>query len=373
MANAPATQTLLQLIWDLQLSEASIERLRKTNELKFIKETIKTKDIIKAITTFDNIKALGFIACEMEEDDVIPLIRALPRSGLVCLTMTGCKMTVRVMKELGTSLQMVNLKKLDLSGNDVGDEGCRYLAAALRDCGLEFLNLSNTKMSADGLHYLSEALVRGGTCLKLLDVGRNPGCGDGITTSLVRALPHSILETLRMDSCAISTDDFIALAHVIATSRTMSSIFFGNNHLTDSCMPALARAITECPTLTKVTIYSNDMTDAGIRILADGVRLSNHMEHLDLRLTRNMNDAGADAFIDAIHTHRTMRMILLEGTNVTAATSKALREQLLCLHTERAATTVTFCSAKMVMRLGIYSPLHLFPKELLRNLAAMLQ
>jgi Ran GTPase-activating protein (RanGAP) involved in mRNA processing and transport len=359
-----------------QIKNAREEAIKewKPRVFRLINEKVKDTDmdlLVDTLITARNIKTVHFIQCEITVKSLLIYLRSLPAYNLEGLYILKCKLNDMMLKILSTGVQATNIKKLDVSWNAITDKGCQYIASALRDCPLEALNLNSNLIGPLSMSYLGTALSRGGTALRLLDLGNNQMIGGGVC-HLIEALPHTIIETLLMSACGLGQDDVIALFNHVADSQTIQWVDVSQNRISDICTSAIANAISRCATLTRVALRSNLLTDAGISILADGIRQSNTMEHMDLRFNAFITSEAVRVMMNATRTHRTLQHVSFHDTITNANVIAELTTRLKALHTERAKITVTICSMKMIPRLGVKSPLQAFPQELLRPLAVML-
>ena len=100
---------------------------------------------------------------------------------------------------------MPNLKRLDLFGNQIADDGVAALASALRGGAMPScteIYLSHNQISDDGVAALASAL-RGGAlpaCTKI-DLNSNPGSGDPVKEALASPERAAALARRRDAEC----------------------------------------------------------------------------------------------------------------------------------------------------------------------------
>jgi len=106
------------------------------------------------------------------------------------------------------SINRSTLKKLDLSQNDVTDEGARHLAQMLKtNKKLTHLTLSNNKIGDEGVQLLADALRNRNTTLQSLSFTENKLLSDASVASLVNMLRHNqSLKRLWVDDCNLSEE-----------------------------------------------------------------------------------------------------------------------------------------------------------------------
>uniref|UniRef100_A0A8C7BL86 NLR family pyrin domain containing 1 n=1 Tax=Neovison vison TaxID=452646 RepID=A0A8C7BL86_NEOVI len=138
--------------------------------------------------------------------------------------------------------------------------------------------------------------------LKKLDLSGN--ClSNTVVHSLCKALrfPSCCLETLRLAHCGLTAEGCIDLAWVLGTPKTLTNLELSFNplldlgverlcnglkqrgcrlqrlrlvgcSLTSSCCMALASALSASPRLTELDLQQNQLEDAGVRLLCEGLR-----------------------------------------------------------------------------------------------------
>lgn len=99
----------------------------------------------------------------------------------------------------------VILNELDLSSCNVGDAGAEALALALK--GVQSLDLSNNQIADDGAASIGRALVDSDdNCCSEFDLSNNHGIGDAGAADLAGAVEHGAIRILRLRSCQVHAD-----------------------------------------------------------------------------------------------------------------------------------------------------------------------
>ncbi|CAF0934008.1 unnamed protein product [Adineta ricciae] len=92
---------------------------------------------------------------------------------------------------LATTLSKCVLERVDLSENDISDEGATYLADMLESkTDLIHLSLSANQIGNYGVKMLTDALLRNNTCLELLNLSANVNITDDSISSFVNLIDH---------------------------------------------------------------------------------------------------------------------------------------------------------------------------------------
>ena len=125
------------------------------------------RNMIKSLS-LKKIEVLELINCDLEDvmnDSLVPAFRAWKTLRELCLK--NCSITGKSVTSLVQAITAcAQLTALDLSGNDIGDEGCQALAVSmLHECSeicsfphLRRLNLSNCNIKDDGISFLANML-----------------------------------------------------------------------------------------------------------------------------------------------------------------------------------------------------------------------
>ena len=180
-------------------------------------------------------------------------------------------MSAEALLALATALALNPvLSILRLGGNSLGAEGIALLAPALRTphCALSELSLPLNGLRAEGAEVLAVP-VASSASLRALDLTANDIGDQGVTalaTALIEVTPPAQLAPASLPPADAS------LVHAGLAELNLS-----RNGLTGSCTLALARALVRRPHLTCLQLGRNELCDAGAAglagALADGCGL----------------------------------------------------------------------------------------------------
>nr|XP_061796643.1 NACHT, LRR and PYD domains-containing protein 12-like [Nerophis lumbriciformis] len=138
---------------------------------------------------------------------------ASPHCNLEVLNLSECKITKRGCVSLAEALKKVtpsHLQELDLIGNNLSDEGVEILSKGLASphCILKILKLSWCSITKKGCVSLAEALKVTSSHLQELDLTGNNLSDEGVEIlSKGLASPHCIIKVLNLEHCKITKLD----------------------------------------------------------------------------------------------------------------------------------------------------------------------
>ncbi|XP_030581362.1 NACHT, LRR and PYD domains-containing protein 9-like [Archocentrus centrarchus] len=217
-------QYIKKKIKDSPSPERSINLFHCLNELndnslvEEIQQHLRSGSFSKSKLTSSQWSALIFILLSSQKDldmfdlkkfsasdegllQLLPVVKASQKSLL-----SSCNLSWRSCFVVATILSSVdsNLRELDLSNNDLRDEGVNLLSAGLKSpqCRLEILRLSGCLITESSCHTLASALNSNPSHLRELDLSFNhPGDSGVELLSALQQDPKCKLETLKTDHC----------------------------------------------------------------------------------------------------------------------------------------------------------------------------
>ncbi|KAM9826850.1 leucine-rich repeat-containing protein 34 [Neosynchiropus ocellatus] len=183
---------------------------------------------------------------------------------------------------------------LDVSYNNITDEGARRLAELLKDGNstLKYLNLTFNCVEAAGAEALAEHLQRN-ACLQVLQLsGNKVGNPGGMHLSRMLQANRTLRE-LQLTACDLTVESINALAIVLKTNRSLQCLdvsrplLFSQQeewlcHFSD--MLAVNRSLLE------LHLGTAGVTDCGLEILTVGLKVNRSLRYLDLRCNRVTQD-----------------------------------------------------------------------------------
>ncbi|XP_041959125.1 NACHT, LRR and PYD domains-containing protein 12-like isoform X1 [Alosa sapidissima] len=219
-----------------------------------------------------------------------------------CLSKASCELLASVLQGIAS-----NIRELDMSDNDLQDEGVELLCVGLRDpqCKLETLRLNRCHLSHESCELLDSVLRVSTSHLRELDMSDNDLQDDGVELLCVGLRePQCKLETLRLNRCHLSKASCEMMASVLQrTPSHFKELDLSENDLGDEGIDLLCLGLWEshCK-LETLRLSLCVITHKGCSLLASALKSNpSYLKHLDLscnhpgesgvrELTERLND-----------------------------------------------------------------------------------
>lgn len=199
------------------------------------------------------------------------------------------------------------VKELDLSCNDIGDQGMKSLANALNyNKTLTDLELSGNKISYIGIEFLAEVLKTNNT-LKVLNLSGNDIDNQGMD-SLANALSYNkTLTCLKVGgNNKISDKGIKFLAEVLKTNNTLREMDLSTNNFGIEGVKYLADMLEHNNTLRKVSLWATSIDS--IQYLTYKLRNNKGLECLEL-----LGNEGTEYLAEMLKYNNTLTMLCFTG------------------------------------------------------------
>jgi NLR family CARD domain-containing protein 3 len=217
-------------------------------------------------------------------------------------------------KAFGKALKTnMGLKVLDLSRNEIGSTGAKYLAQGLAvNTALETLGFQNCKIGEVGARHIAEAL-RNNKSLKKLKLGGNILQLKGLRDIISALETNTTLEDLQFhgqmrDQGAQILGDFLAKNKVLVT------LDLSYSKIENTGIAALADGLKNNTTLKHLMLYSQKsvegLIDKDAYKLANALRENTTLESLHLQ-TSSFTKSGIKAILKALRKNKTLKFLNL--------------------------------------------------------------
>ncbi|CAF1031253.1 unnamed protein product [Adineta ricciae] len=201
--------------------------------------------------------------------------------------------------------------KMNLSGENIGDEGIKYISEALHNNQrLIELDISNNAIGDIGVKYLSDALKHNQTLTKLiLRVDREKKEWYDCFSYQSKSSPSTNCEN------RISEEGTKYLADALETNKTLRNLDLSGNRTGDAGVKYLANSLqkNQLKELILANQYKNyQIGDLGAQYLADALKQNTCLTKLDLS-SNQIGDTGAQYLADALRNNQTLITLNLES------------------------------------------------------------
>ena len=269
--------------------------------------------------------AADFSNCQIGPVECLALVNLLNSHSVISLDLTknnlgplGCKQIQPLLAISDKKCNDAKLRRLNLHGNRIQDEGVRHLTEALihSNCKLNSLHLSSSSISDEGVKHLAEALTHSNCKLNSLNLSSNHGISDEGVKHLAEALTHSNskLNILNLsDNGGISDEGVKHLAEALTHSNCkLNSLNLSSSRISDEGVKHLAEALTHsnCK-LKSLNLSSSRISDEGVKHLAEALTHSNcKLNILNLSDNNGISDEGVKHLTEAL-THSNCKLRFL--------------------------------------------------------------
>ncbi len=270
-----------------------------------------------------------------------PAIQALLQSNscLQVLGISGNGLGAGPMTHLHDGLRHnTSLRTLDLSSNNLGNDGCALLVEAFQFCGLSYVNLSRNKIGNAGAAVLAAAL-QGDLLLQRLNLSENAVTGRGAVLLADALLVNTTLEvmdlgnnalsksggvaignclhknwalnSLNLSHCEIGSEGAAAVFMGLRQNSTLNSLNLSHNSLQDDCCIAGQAMLSINSCITSLNLGYNGIKDEGISNLAKGIAKAPLLQSF-IVTSNNFHNAGGSALVAAVRANKTMHLISID-------------------------------------------------------------
>ena len=247
--------------------------------------------------------AADFSSCLIGPVECLGLVNLLNSHSVISLELTknnlgplGCKQIQPLLTISDKKCNHAKLRRLNLHGNRIEDEGVRHLTEALThsNCKLNSLNLSRNSIKNHGVKHLAEALTDSNCQLNSLNLSFNEISDEGVK-HLAEALTHSNckLNSLNLSSNIISIEGVKHLAEALTHSNCkLNSLNLSSNIISTEGVKHLTEVLIQSNwKLNSLNLSCNSITDEGVKHLAETLIHSNcKLNSLNLSRNRISNE-----------------------------------------------------------------------------------
>ncbi|XP_062396121.1 NACHT, LRR and PYD domains-containing protein 12-like isoform X1 [Sardina pilchardus] len=237
------------------------------------------------------------------------------RLNLCHLSKASCEMMASVLQSAPS-----HLRELDMSDNDLHDEGVELLCVGLRDpqCKLETLRLVGCGLTEKSGGVLAFALQSVNSHLRELDLSKNAlgDCGGKLGSGTLN--PHCTMETLRLAGCKLSEKPCEVVASAVQHMVSLTELDLSDNHMNITGIQLLNAGMCSpnCK-LQKLRLVGCGLTEKSGNILAFALQsVNSHLRQLDLS-KNTLGDCGGKLGSGTLNPYCKMETLRLAGCKLS--------------------------------------------------------
>lgn len=223
----------------------------------------------------NSVKELDLSSNEITNQGVICLAEMMGRCNLTTFILNGNQASIKGAMALSKAMKKNSgLAVLGLCGNDIQDEGAIPIShVAKTHPSLKALLLEENRIGERGLMAVADA-YRNNPGLAVMEISRN---GIGTSSMPIQIMSASIENViyLYLDHCELGDHHMEVLAKGLNFNHSTKDLFLEGNHFGFKGAKSLAHSLTVNVTLEGVFLDGNRITKAGAEILRDVLKSSN--------------------------------------------------------------------------------------------------
>ncbi|XP_041954447.1 NACHT, LRR and PYD domains-containing protein 12-like isoform X2 [Alosa sapidissima] len=215
-----------------------------------------------------------------------------------------CKITAESCEIVASALQSENspLIDLELSKNCIGDKGVNSICTGLTSshCNLAKLRMDGCSLSAESCKILALALQSENSPLTELDLSYNNIRDEGVTF-LWTGVTQSKLAKLSLARCALTVAVCGYLASAVEANSTLTELNLSHNNVTDLGMEMLCNALmsAQCK-LSRLKVAACDLTSESCKSLTKVLQSeTSSLSYLDLNFN-DIRDLGVKLLFEGL-------------------------------------------------------------------------
>ncbi|XP_062398507.1 NLR family CARD domain-containing protein 3-like isoform X2 [Sardina pilchardus] len=227
-----------KLLSGLRNPNCHLDKLRLAG-CKLTEESCKA--VASALQSSISLKELDLSHNDLKESGVQLLSTGLssPHCILTSLRLAGCVLTEESCKAVASALQSsISLKELDLSHNDLKESGVQHLSTGLSSphCKLQTLRLNLCHLSKASCEMMASVLQSAPSHLRELDMSDNDLQDEGVELFCAGLRdPQCKLDTLRLSGCLITHEGCSLLSSALKSNPSyLKQLDLSYNHPGDS-------------------------------------------------------------------------------------------------------------------------------------------
>ena len=302
-------------------------------ELKFIpsiKSCLILHHCIQTIMKISTLKKLDISGNKISDDGAIQLSKCLSTKGsLIELDLSKNKISCKGVSAIAKAMHMnTTVQKLDVSNNEISDDCTVALSKCLKtNTALIDLDVSNNSISCKGVSAIAEALQVNSTTLQKLDIS-NCIVGDDGAIAFSKCLKiNTKLIELKLSGNEITSNGMSAFAVAMQENNALQKLNISNNNISDDGMVVFSKYLEKNVSLVELNISGNGITCQRARTIAEAMQMNTTLRKLDISNNEILND-GVKAFSDYLNTNPPLTELKMSQIGITSDGASAIAQSL---------------------------------------------
>ena len=329
--NQLAFNTTFELLDIKELSDYSNSKEEEFRHVNEITDQKYVKQLLQCCLDAQSVNVTGAI---MTNDQMLIFCDCLMNnSTLTELNLSSNEITDEGAKRLAEAIQVnTTLQSLDISHNTISDNGIFSISDCLKiNSTLCKLNLSSNKITDEGAIRVAEA-IQVNTTLQCLDISHNTLSYSGISSISGCLKINSTLHELNLTNNKITDEEVVRLTEAIKVNTTLQSLDISHNTLSYSGISSTKiSSISDClkinSTLHKLNLTNNEITDEGAKRLAEAIQVNTTLQ--ELNISENwISKEGVMRIVEACTINRTPHKLVCTHNNLSKSGLAVINEYI---------------------------------------------
>ena len=302
-------------------------------ELRFfpsIKSSLILHHCIQAILQIDTLKKLNISGNKVSDDGAKCFGECLKTKGtLLELCMSGNDISCKGANAIAEAMCVnTTIQKLDISKNIISDDGAIAFSKCLKtNTTLIDLNVSNNSISCKGVNAIAEAIKINSAALQKFDISNWIAGDDGAIAFSKCLRTNKKLIELKMSGNKITSKGICATAKAMQANNTLQKLDVSNNTISDNGIIVFSKYLEMNLSLVELNISGNGITCQGACAIAKAMQMNTTLRKLDISNNEILND-GVKAFSKYLGTNPPLKELRMSQIGITSDGASVIAQSM---------------------------------------------
>ena len=273
-------------------------------------------------------------------------------ASLKHLNLSACRFKTKHMKVILEALkQVVGIKTIAISGNNISKEVCDILSSVIA-CNreLQSIEVSNCNLQEAEIVSITKALEN---CedLQSLDLSNNVIADNAVSNVTILIKICQSIKVVRLQNCQLHYAGIQEIVEVMVKMTCLCYIDFSDNPISDQNAMLIARVIANNKNLQKLNFSNCKLQSTGCQNLFQAMAKITNLVHLDL--SNNLfTGVAVDNFTLTIHQNVSLEILNISGCFDKAKDFEKVTGSLVTLkslnHLDLSCNVINYASAENI-------------------------